>query len=107
MTRDRSLEAQVQSVLNEMLDEQLLPFTLNVGKIMREQHYYTVFFYDSRLRSVDVPLYSDQMLCDSVRKSVMDSVSRLSGPFTISPELRNKLASRLMLHPRQQPIAVH
>jgi hypothetical protein len=47
-----TLEAEAQQVLKELWDEQLIPFVLNVGKIVKEvSGEYTIHFHDSRIHS--------------------------------------------------------
>lgn len=86
-----SLEAQVQNVLNEMSEEKLLPFTLNVGKITKGPYNYTLFFYDSRMRSTKVPLSSGPMLGQAVRASVLAKVDKLSGPLRMPRGISKEL----------------
>lgn len=77
MTHDPTLEGQVQGVLNELLDEKLIPFALNVGKITKGPDKYTVHFYDNRIRTAEVPMAQDQLLRDTIRSSVLARVARI------------------------------
>jgi hypothetical protein len=75
-----SVETETQQVLDELWNEALLPFLLNVGKITNEPGAYTIHFYDSRLRTARVPLTKGTLLRESVRSAVLDRVTKLSGP---------------------------
>ena len=83
MTSDHTLEGQVQAVLNEMRGEELLPFALNVGKITKSSDKYTVHFYDSRIRTAEIPLTKGQMLRDTIRSSVLARVAKMSDPLSL------------------------
>jgi len=83
MTRDLTLEGQVQQVLNDLLSERLIPFVLNVGKITKETDQYIINFYDSRVRLAVVPLVDGQPLADMVRSAVLARVGKMSGPLTM------------------------
>jgi hypothetical protein len=86
MTRDLTLEAQVQEVLNEMWSEKVIPFALHVGKITKAADEYTIHFYDSRITTTHVPLIEGQSLRDMVRSAVLDRVTKISGPLKKSPK---------------------
>lgn len=78
MTRELTLQGQVQQVLNEMLSESVIPFPLNVGKITKAAGSYTIHFYDSRIRTAHVPLIRVNPLRNSGGKDewpVEDSVT--------------------------------
>jgi len=51
-----SIEAEAQQVPDELWSEELIPFSLNVGKITKAAAEYTMHFYDSRIRTARVPL---------------------------------------------------
>jgi hypothetical protein len=76
-----------QEALDELFKERLIPFTLSARVVeslgLAE---YIVHFHDSWLRAVDVSWLDGQSFKASVRRAVLDRVSRLSGP------LRNKFA---------------
>jgi hypothetical protein len=80
MTSDPTLKAQVQLILNQLLEENLLPFALRVGKITKTEDAFTVHFYDSRIRTAEVPLIKGQILTDAIRSAVVDRVHKMSGP---------------------------
>ena len=84
MTRDLTLEGQVQVILNEMLAAELVPFALNVGKITKAETHYTIHFYDSRMRTAQVDLVKGQSLAEMVRTAVLYRVGKISGPLTVS-----------------------
>jgi hypothetical protein len=79
MTRDLTLEAQVQQVLNELWREKLIPFALNVGKITKADKEYTIHFYDSRITNASVSLIEGHALSDLIRSAVLNSVAKISG----------------------------
>jgi len=75
-----TLEEEAQQVLDELLSEEALPFPLRVGKIAKGNGSYTIHFYDSRIRTAKVDLTPGLSFRDMVRASVLDRVSRMSGP---------------------------
>lgn len=75
-----TLEEEAQQVLDELLTEDALPFPLHVGKIAKGSGSYTIHFYDSRIRTARVDLTPGLSFRDMVRTSVLDRVSRMSGP---------------------------
>jgi hypothetical protein len=75
-----SLEAEAQQVLDELWEEKLIPFSLNVGKITKASAEYTIHFYDSRIRTAQVPLTKGQSFRDMVRTAVLARVDEISGP---------------------------
>jgi hypothetical protein len=80
MTRDLTLEAQVQLVLNELCEEKLIPFALTVGKITKANDKCTIHFYDSRIRTATVPLSGDILFKESIRTAVLTRVEKIIGP---------------------------
>ena len=87
MPRDPlSLEAEAQQVLDELWDEKLIPFPLNVGKITKASAEYTIHFYDSRIHSARVPLTRGHSFRELVRSAVLDRVAKMSGPLKDSPK---------------------
>jgi hypothetical protein len=75
-----SLEAEAQQVLDELWSEKLIPFKLNVGKITKASAEYTIHFYDSRIRTANVPLTKGHSFREMVRSAVLDRVAKMSGP---------------------------
>jgi hypothetical protein len=75
-----TIEAEAQQVLDELWSEKLLPFKLSVGKITKESGEYTLHFYDSRIRTVPVPLTKGDSFRDMVRSAVLTRVGQASGP---------------------------
>ena len=75
-----TIEAEAQQVLNELLNEKLILFALNVGKITKDSGEYTIYFYDSRIHSARVPLTKGHSLRDLVRSAVLARVEKMSGP---------------------------
>ncbi len=81
MSRDPlTLAAEAQEVLDELWNNKLIPFPLSVGKITKAPSQYTLYFYDSRMNSADVPLTPGLSFRDMVRSAVIDRVEHLSGP---------------------------
>ena len=81
MPRDPlTLEAEAQQVLDELWNEKLIPFALNVGKITKAAAEYTIHFHDSRIRTARVPLTREHSFRDMVRSAVLDRVAKISGP---------------------------
>jgi hypothetical protein len=75
-----TIEEEAQHILDELWSEKLLPFRLRVGKITKASGEYTLHFYDSRLRTVHVPLTKGQSFRDMVRSAVLTRVGQASGP---------------------------
>ena len=75
-----TLEVEAQQVLDELLNEKLIPFALNVGKITKGIGEYTILFYDSRIHSARVPLTRGHSFRDLVRSAVLARVEKMSGP---------------------------
>ncbi len=76
-----SLKLEAQQVLDELMRESLIPFKLTAGKIVSEDSlHYTVHFFDSRLRSVNLVWEAGQSFKDLFRAAVLDGVTRVSGP---------------------------
>jgi hypothetical protein len=69
-----TIEAEAQQVLNELWNENLLPFKLRAGKITKEAGEYTLHFYDSRMRTVSIPMVEGQSFRDMVRAAVLTRV---------------------------------
>ena len=73
-----SLNLAAQEAVDELMNEHLLPFKLNVGKLTAEgASQYTVHFYDSRLYAVTVTWNEGQSFKDLVRAAVLDRASRM------------------------------
>jgi len=92
MTPAPSITTQIQNVLNELLAENVLPFKLTVGKITHDQHNYVIYFYDSRMRFVRVPISNGKILMEAVRASVLARVDKLSGPLRMTKDVKTELA---------------
>jgi hypothetical protein len=76
----RSIEAEVQQVLDELWDEMEIPFALSVGKVTKDSTEYTIHFHDARMRTVCVPLGDDHSFRDLVRTAVLVRVAKIGGP---------------------------
>lgn len=66
MTHDLTFEGQVQEMLNEMLSESIILFSLNVGKITKAADSYRIHFYVSRIPTAHVPFIKGQSLAEVV-----------------------------------------
>ena len=75
-----TIETEAQKVLDELWSEKLLPFSLTVGRIAKTTDAYTIHFYDSRLRTVRVPLTERGVFRETVRSAVLTRVTKMSGP---------------------------
>ena len=74
-------KAEAQQAVDELLEEDLLPFKLNVGKVTSEPAgEYRVHFYDGRLHSVTVTSEPNQPFKDLVRTAVLGRIAEWSGP---------------------------
>jgi hypothetical protein len=79
MTYDpRTIESEVQQVLDELWKERRLPFALTVGKLTKEHDGYTIHFHDSRIYTAYVPLIEGLSVRDMVRAAVLDRVARMT-----------------------------
>lgn len=86
-----TIETEAQQVLDELWNEKLLPFSLSVGKITKNTGAYTVHFYDSRIRTVRVPLTERGVFRETVRSAVLTRVTKMSGPLKDwKPKNRNQ-----------------
>ena len=75
-----TIETETQQVLDELWSEKLIPFSLTVGKITKGIAAYTIHFYDSRIRTARVPLTEHDLFRETVRSTVLDRVTKMSGP---------------------------
>lgn len=75
--------AEVQKVLDELWNEQLIPFVLTVGELTREATDYTIHFHDSRIWTANVHFIEGQSFRDLVRAAVLDRVERMRGPLGV------------------------
>jgi hypothetical protein len=75
-------KANVQKVLDQLWNEQLVPFALSVGKITKDSDEYTIHFHNSRISTAQVSLSDGQPFTDGVRAAVLDCVAKMSGPLT-------------------------
>ena len=81
-----SIEAEAQQVLDELWNEELIPFPLSVGKVIKVSDEYTIHFHDARMRTVDVQSDKDHSFKDAVRAAVLARVAKLIGPLTNWPK---------------------
>jgi hypothetical protein len=80
-----TFEAEAQQVLDELWKEKLTPFKLRVGKISKGADECTIHFYDSRIRTVDIPLTAGKSFREIAREAVLERVAQMSGPLPTSP----------------------
>jgi hypothetical protein len=79
-----SLTSRAQPVLDRLFKEQLIPFQLTAAKVdCLGPNEYIIRFHDSRLRSVDVSWDKGQSFEDVFRASMLDRVTRMSGPLAM------------------------
>jgi hypothetical protein len=85
------LEIEAQQVLDELWNEKLIPFQLNVGQLSHEvgAGKYTIHFHDSRIRTALVSCARGQSWKKQVRETVLARVTRMSGPLTAKPGTRS------------------
>ena len=75
-----ALKLEAQQALDELLNEQLIPFKLKAEKVVAEDSgRYTVRFYDSRIHSIAFTLETGQCFKDVVRNATLARVERMSG----------------------------
>lgn len=79
-------KAEAQTVLDQLWDEQLIPFPLTVGKITNEGLEHTIHFHDSRIRTAHIPVSEGQQFVEGVRIAVLERVAKMSGPLENWPE---------------------
>jgi len=91
MLEDRKAEA--QKVLDQLWNEQLLPFALTVGKITEDSHEYTIHFHDSRIHMARVSLSEGRLFADGLRTSVLERVAKMRGPLNNDEANARKISS--------------
>jgi hypothetical protein len=84
-----TFEVEAQQVLDELWQEELIPFALNVGELAKGMGEYTIHFHDSRIRTARVPLTEGSSFRDMVRVAVLARVARISGPLKANPLAHN------------------
>lgn len=70
------LKLEAQSVLDELKNEGLLAFALEARILTSEDSQHTIYFHDSRFRSVTVSYMAGQCFKDIVRAAVLDNVPK-------------------------------
>ena len=79
-----SLTSRAQPVLDGLFKDHLIPFQLTATKVeCLGPNEYIIRFHDSRLRSVDVSWEKGQSFEDVFRASMLDRVTRMSGPLAM------------------------
>ena len=73
-------KAEAQQVVDQLWDEQLVPFPLNVGEVTKDPPCDTLHFQDSRIRTAVVCLEEGQAFPEGVKDAVLDRVTKMSGP---------------------------
>jgi hypothetical protein len=76
----RSIEAEVQQVLDELWNENQIPFALTVGKVTKDATEYTIHFHDARMRTACIVLDKNHSFRHLVRTAVLARVAKMSGP---------------------------
>ena len=75
-------KAKAQEVVDQLWNEQLVPFALTIGKITQDLEECTIHFHDSRLRTVQLSLNEGKLFPEMVRAAVLERVAKMSGPLT-------------------------
>lgn len=76
-------EAIAQNALDELWNEELIPFALSIGKITQASDQYTIHFHDSRIHTAFVPIIEGVPFSkEIVRSAVLDRVAKMSGPLS-------------------------
>ena len=74
-------KAEAQQTLDDLFNEHLLPFELSARRVASiGGKEYTVYFHDSRLRSVDLLWGPGECFKDVFRSAILERVKRFSGP---------------------------
>ena len=81
-----SIEAEAQQVLDELWNEELIPFPLSVGRVINVADEYTIHFHDARMRTAHFKSDQDHSFKDAVRAAVLARVAKLSGPLKNWPK---------------------
>jgi hypothetical protein len=76
------LRLEAQSALDELMQEGRRPFQLEARRLVSEGSQHTIYFHDSRLRSITMTYEPGQSFKEVVRAAVLDRVSRLTGPLS-------------------------
>lgn len=79
MTTDL-LKLEAQAAIDDLRQKDKLPFELEARILTLEGSEVTIYFHDSRLRSITVTWEPGQSFKEIVRAALMDRVSGLSGP---------------------------
>ena len=73
------LTVEAQGVLDEMWDEEVIPFKLNAAMITEGIGEYTIHFHNRRIGIAHVPLSKGVSFKDAVRNAVLERVAKLPG----------------------------
>ena len=72
-------KAEAQQALDELFRESLLPFELHARKISSiGLEEYIIYFYDSRLHSIDITWCQAECFKNVVRAAVLERIGRLN-----------------------------
>ena len=74
------LKLEAQAALDDLRNEGLLPFALEARILVAAGSQYSVYFYDSRFRSITVSYVAGQSFKEIVRAAILDQALRLSCP---------------------------
>ena len=84
------VKVEAQQVLDELLEESLIPFKLQareVNSLGNEE--LVIRFHDSRLRSIDISCKEGESFKDAFRAALLERVGRLEGPYKNQKLVRN------------------
>jgi len=70
-----ALRRTAQQILDEIWSEHLIPFQLTIGMLSQANELYIVYFYDSRLFSVAIPVDADGNFPEVFRATVLAKVA--------------------------------
>ena len=77
----REYQADAQQVLDDLLSQRLIPFSLVAHKVTEESRTeFRIHFYDSRLHSVIVDVGKNISIKDQVRAAVLLRVAKINRP---------------------------
>jgi hypothetical protein len=73
-----SLRSEAQQALDELMNENALPFRLRANNVtMTDEGSYVVHFYDSRFRSITVSWTPGESFRDNVRAAVLEGLHKI------------------------------
>jgi hypothetical protein len=92
----KTKKTEAQKVVDQLWDEHLVPFPLNVGEVTKDPPCDTLHFHDSRIRTADVCLEEGQTFPEGVKDAVLDRVGKMSGPLKSWKPTEKKRTGRVV-----------